>query len=40
MESGRDLPDNFKVIASTTETTPVAAMQHGNKDIFVQFRPE
>ena len=29
----QDLPDNFKVIAST-ETAPVAAMQHDNKDIF------
>jgi GMP synthase (glutamine-hydrolysing) len=36
----QDLPDNFKVIAST-ETAPVAAMQHNNKDIFaVQFHPE
>ena len=36
----QDLPDNFKVIAST-ETAPVAAMQHDNKDIFaVQFHPE
>jgi GMP synthase (glutamine-hydrolysing) len=36
----QDLPDNFKVIAST-ETAPVAAMQHEIKDIFaVQFHPE
>ena len=36
----QDLPDNFKVIAST-ETAPVAAMQHDHKDIFaVQFHPE
>ena len=36
----QDLPDNFKVIAST-ETAPVAAMQHENKEIFaVQFHPE
>ena len=36
----QDLPDNFRVIAST-ETAPVAAMQHEAKDIFaVQFHPE
>ena len=36
----QDLPDNFKLIASTT-SAPIAAMQHENKDIFaLQFHPE
>ena len=36
----QDLPDNFKLIASTTNA-PIAAMQHENKDIFaLQFHPE
>ena len=36
----QDLPDNFKLIASTTNA-PIAAMQHESKDIFaLQFHPE
>ena len=36
----QDLPDNFKLIASTTNA-PIAAMQHENKEIFaLQFHPE
>jgi GMP synthase (glutamine-hydrolysing) len=34
------LPDNFKLIASTTNA-PIAAMQHESKEIFaLQFHPE
>jgi len=36
----QDLPDNFNLIASTTNA-PIAAMQHESKDIFaLQFHPE
>jgi GMP synthase (glutamine-hydrolysing) len=36
----QDLPDNFKLIASTTNA-PIAAMQHESKEIFaLQFHPE
>ena len=36
----QDLPDNFKLIASTTNA-PIAAMQHESKGIFaLQFHPE
>ena len=36
----QDLPDDFELVAST-ETAPIAAMQHNSKPIYaLQFHPE